>query len=98
MLAYNKGWDDHRAYVTENPDLASAGKVPPELPPCDVGIAGQVKFAYSAEALRSYAEEAVKQEREPYRELVEAYRHGAMSYEEFINAIRARSEQGKEER
>lgn len=36
----------------------------PELPPFDVGITGQVQFAYSAAALRAYAEEAVRLERE----------------------------------
>ncbi len=34
-------------------------KLPPR-PPMDVGISGQVKFAYSQEALDAYAEQAVR--------------------------------------
>lgn len=33
----------------------------PPLPQMDVGVSGQVKFAYSQEALTAYAEEAVRQ-------------------------------------
>lgn len=33
----------------------------PPLPQMDVGVSGQVKFAYSQEALTTYAEEAVRQ-------------------------------------
>lgn len=34
-------------------------KLPPR-PPMDVGVSGQVKFAYSQEALDAYAEQAVR--------------------------------------
>lgn len=34
-------------------------KLPPR-PPMDVGLSGQVKFAYSQEALDAYAEQAVR--------------------------------------
>ncbi len=33
----------------------------PPLPQMDVGVSGQVKFAYSQEAMTAYAEEAVRQ-------------------------------------
>ena len=33
----------------------------PPIPQMDVGVSGQVKFAYSQEALTAYAEEAVRQ-------------------------------------
>lgn len=35
-------------------------KLPPR-PPMDVGISGQVQFAYSQEALDAYAEQAVRE-------------------------------------
>lgn len=35
-------------------------KLPPR-PPMDVGVSGQVKFAYSQEALDAYAEQAVRE-------------------------------------
>ncbi len=72
----------------------------PPLPAYDVGIHGQVQFAFSAEALRAYAEEAIKQEREACRaavidEHVYAETDGDESYNMALRhaaeAIRARS-------
>lgn len=40
--------------------MNSPVKLPP-LPPLDVGVYGQGKFAYSKESMRAYAEQAVRE-------------------------------------
>lgn len=40
--------------------MISPVKLPP-LPDMDIGVNGQVKFAYSAETLKAYAEQAVRE-------------------------------------
>ncbi len=60
----------------------------PELPPYDVGIHGQIRFAFSIEALRAYAEEAIKQERAACAAICEALKDRAQE-EKAIAKFRA---------
>jgi hypothetical protein len=57
---------------------------------------------FTADQMRSFAEEAVRLEREPYRQLIELYQHSDMTDDEFViraidlfgESIRARSQEG----